>query len=417
MLPLLIAGEDRGRGPLARGGAARGRGTGGRGCRTGRRRSRAASSSAWRWRGRWRRTRWWSWPTSPRATSTRPTATGCTSSSVGCRGSSRRRWWSSPTIASLAARADRVLSLEDGRLVPLARRGVDALMSCDQCQEREAVIHLTQIVNEQVTTLHLCEKCAAEKGVESPGSVAKTPLGSFLAADGQGAARAAPGHARRDLPALRGDAAGFPGERAARLLRVLPLLRGAAARPAAPAARLDPPRGRAVRRRRARAGAGRAASEDHGRRCGSSSALAVETENFELAAELRDRSRGCWNDRPEPAAPTAGWAGWTPAAPPATSCSPPGSGWRGTSRDACSRAATRETEREEILTTVERAAAGVACCSARPTKFRLDRLDRTDRQLLHERHLVSKELAGLDGRRAGALGRLRCWSRTGSGSW
>lgn len=58
-------------------------------------------------------------------------------------------------------------------------------MSCDQCHEREAVIHLTQIVNEQVTTLHLCERCAAEKGVESPGGVAKTPLGSFLAAMGK----------------------------------------------------------------------------------------------------------------------------------------------------------------------------------------------------------------------------------------
>jgi protein arginine kinase activator len=58
-------------------------------------------------------------------------------------------------------------------------------MSCDQCHEREAVIHLTQIVNEQVTTLHLCERCAAEKGVESPGNVVKTPLGSFLAAMGK----------------------------------------------------------------------------------------------------------------------------------------------------------------------------------------------------------------------------------------
>ena len=58
-------------------------------------------------------------------------------------------------------------------------------MSCDQCREREAVIHLTQIVNDQVTTLHLCERCAAEKGVESPGSVAKTPLGTFLAAMGK----------------------------------------------------------------------------------------------------------------------------------------------------------------------------------------------------------------------------------------
>jgi protein arginine kinase activator len=58
-------------------------------------------------------------------------------------------------------------------------------MSCEQCREREAVIHLTQIVNEQVTTLHLCERCAAEKGVESPGAQPKTPLGTFLAAMGQ----------------------------------------------------------------------------------------------------------------------------------------------------------------------------------------------------------------------------------------
>jgi protein arginine kinase activator len=65
-------------------------------------------------------------------------------------------------------------------------------MSCDQCHEREAVIHLTQIVNEQVTTLHLCERCAAEKGVESPSSVAKTPLGSFLAAMGKSLPEVAP---------------------------------------------------------------------------------------------------------------------------------------------------------------------------------------------------------------------------------
>ena len=59
-------------------------------------------------------------------------------------------------------------------------------MDCDQCHEREAVIHLTQIVDEQVTTLHLCERCAAEKGVESAATVGKTPLGGFLAAMGKG---------------------------------------------------------------------------------------------------------------------------------------------------------------------------------------------------------------------------------------
>ena len=65
-------------------------------------------------------------------------------------------------------------------------------MSCDQCREREAVIHLTQIVNDQVTTLHLCERCAADKGVESPASVTKTPLGTFLAAMGKEAEIPAP---------------------------------------------------------------------------------------------------------------------------------------------------------------------------------------------------------------------------------
>ena len=47
-------------------------------------------------------------------------------------------------------------------------------------------------MNEQVTTLHLCEKCAAEKGVESPGSAVKTPLGTFLAAMGKGAEQQSP---------------------------------------------------------------------------------------------------------------------------------------------------------------------------------------------------------------------------------
>ena len=54
-----------------------------------------------------------------------------------------------------------------------------------------------------------------------------------------------------------------------------------------------------------------------------------------------------------------------------------------------------ETDREEILGSVE-GAARESVLLRRATRFRLDRLDRIDRQLLHERHLVSKELAGLD---------------------
>jgi protein arginine kinase activator len=52
-------------------------------------------------------------------------------------------------------------------------------MVCDNCRERDAVVHLTQIVENAVTQLHLCEKCAAAKGVET--TVApKHPLGDFL---------------------------------------------------------------------------------------------------------------------------------------------------------------------------------------------------------------------------------------------
>ena len=58
-------------------------------------------------------------------------------------------------------------------------------MRCDNCGEREAAIHLTQIVNNSVTTTHLCEQCAAEKGVETGAGVAKFPLGDFLASLGK----------------------------------------------------------------------------------------------------------------------------------------------------------------------------------------------------------------------------------------
>ena len=53
-------------------------------------------------------------------------------------------------------------------------------MLCDHCQERDAVVHLTQIVDNAVTQLHLCEKCAAAKGIETTIAVPKHPLGDFL---------------------------------------------------------------------------------------------------------------------------------------------------------------------------------------------------------------------------------------------
>ncbi len=39
-------------------------------------------------------------------------------------------------------------------------------MKCDVCKVNEATVHLTEVINENVTKLHLCEECAKEKSVE-----------------------------------------------------------------------------------------------------------------------------------------------------------------------------------------------------------------------------------------------------------
>jgi protein arginine kinase activator len=60
-------------------------------------------------------------------------------------------------------------------------------MQCNQCELNEAVIHLTQIVNNEMSTLHLCEACAAAKGVDVGISEAgePAPLTDFLAQIGK----------------------------------------------------------------------------------------------------------------------------------------------------------------------------------------------------------------------------------------
>jgi protein arginine kinase activator len=80
---------------------------------------------------------------------------------------------------------------------------------CQACHDREAVVRLTQIVGDDVTTLHLCSKCAAERGIETDTEVAQTPLGAFLAAMGKGsspvAAAVAGGEACADCGATLHD--------------------------------------------------------------------------------------------------------------------------------------------------------------------------------------------------------------------
>lgn len=40
-------------------------------------------------------------------------------------------------------------------------------MLCDECGKLKATVHLTEIVNEQITKLNLCEVCAKQKGSDA----------------------------------------------------------------------------------------------------------------------------------------------------------------------------------------------------------------------------------------------------------
>jgi protein arginine kinase activator len=162
-------------------------------------------------------------------------------------------------------------------------------MPCEQCHEREAVIHLTQIVNEQVTTLHLCERCAAEKGVESPGSQPKTPLGTFLAAMGQELPEQAPTPRSGDnCPRCGGSLQDF--RESGRLgcpdcyrsfeVPLRDLLR-----------RLHGSTHHMGERYADKEMAATPKERHQAAELREQLRLAVETENFELAAELRDRLR------------------------------------------------------------------------------------------------------------------------------
>ena len=39
-------------------------------------------------------------------------------------------------------------------------------MLCELCKQSQATVHLTEIVNEQMSELHLCEACANQKGAQ-----------------------------------------------------------------------------------------------------------------------------------------------------------------------------------------------------------------------------------------------------------
>ncbi|MEP6573117.1 MAG: UvrB/UvrC motif-containing protein [Gemmatimonadota bacterium] len=163
-------------------------------------------------------------------------------------------------------------------------------MVCHQCKDREAVVHLTQIANDQVVTIHLCERCAAEKGVEGGGTLAKTPVGNFLASLGKDVAVeslvARPGesaactHCGATLNDFRESGrlgcaecySNFEGS----LRDLLRRLHGSSRHLGE---RYDPP------------GSSVSETKISHTQLRDQLRLAIETQNFELAAELRDRLR------------------------------------------------------------------------------------------------------------------------------
>lgn len=55
-------------------------------------------------------------------------------------------------------------------------------MLCENCKERDAVVHHIQVVPAGVQHVHLCEKCAAAKGVETTITMQQHQLGDILQA-------------------------------------------------------------------------------------------------------------------------------------------------------------------------------------------------------------------------------------------
>jgi len=161
---------------------------------------------------------------------------------------------------------------------------------CSQCHEREAVVRLTQVHEDQVVTLRLCERCAAERGVDTGVGMSATPLGGFLAALGHvGAAMGPPGPG--DAEVCPGCGATLPDFRETGRIgcatcwdafrgALAPLVRRLHGSTHHTGSRYEPP--------------GRSPPDPATERrvLEGQLAQAVATENFELAAELRDRLRG-----------------------------------------------------------------------------------------------------------------------------
>lgn len=53
-------------------------------------------------------------------------------------------------------------------------------MQCADCGENKATVHFTQIVDDETETFHLCQSCAQKRGLKTNPAPSQVPLSDFL---------------------------------------------------------------------------------------------------------------------------------------------------------------------------------------------------------------------------------------------
>jgi protein arginine kinase activator len=91
-------------------------------------------------------------------------------------------------------------------------------MLCDICGKKEATVHLTEIINDQMSKLHLCEDCAKDKGAEMEEHFGLNDLLAGLAGLGASLSPAG-GVSEKTVEAIRCPKCGFTYQDVAKIGR------------------------------------------------------------------------------------------------------------------------------------------------------------------------------------------------------
>ena len=59
-------------------------------------------------------------------------------------------------------------------------------MKCQDCKQKEATVHFTEIMDEQVVKLHLCPGCAQARGIGSGSAISVGDLAPEASSPGEG---------------------------------------------------------------------------------------------------------------------------------------------------------------------------------------------------------------------------------------